>query len=55
MNKGITWVEEMRSVCPLDEAKEVKEKMHERRKNEVSLFGGKGLEIFQGKHKVLNR
>lgn len=29
--------------------------MHDKREYEVSLFGGKGLEIFQGKHKVLNR
>lgn len=55
MNKEITWVEEMRSVCPQDEAKEVERKMYDKRKYEVSLFGGKGLEIFQGKHKVLNK
>lgn len=55
MNKEITWVEEMRSMCPQDEAKEVEEKMHERRKYEVSLFGGKELKLFCSEYKVLNR
>lgn len=55
MNKDITWLEEMRSACPRDEAKEVERKMHDKSKYEISPFGGKGLEIFQGKRNVLNK